>query len=187
MSTTKKVSKEKEIKKAIDKKETSVRESATKDIKKNVLKDNKTNSKSKWILIGTVIILATLICLISVNETPQVNGTSKMDTWLEDTRADEYVVTVIGLSYCEHCENYNPIISSIAKNEGFKLHWFDIDNMDNKSASILTDTYNLEQYTGASPYTFITKNGEFVADVVGGLSEEGTRQFLIENGVLEIN
>lgn len=195
------VSKEKEIKGAVKEKSNDIKKDLTKknnnikhDIEKKVkevekdvkpIHNNKTNNKAKWLLVGAIVVLLAVVCFISVNEPPAVDPAEKMSSWIEDTKADQYVVTVIGLTYCQHCKNYNPVISSIANSENIKLYWFDIDNMDNASSSILTDTYNFEQYTGASPYTAITKNGEVIAEYVGGMGEEDTRAFLKENGVLD--
>ena len=186
------VSKNKDNNNIINKKENSVKsnvEKEVKEVKKEISEPvyNKNTKKNsfKWVLIGTLGVLLALVCFISVNEPPAVDPTERMSSWLTDTKEDQYVVTVISLTTCPHCKNYNPVISGIANEENIKLYWFDIDNMDNSSSSILTDTYTLENYTGASPYTFITKNGEFIADVVGGMGEEDTRAFLKQNGVIE--
>ena len=164
----------------------------TKEIEKNtreVIKDvkkpiygKKDNSK-KWVLIGALAVVLLLVCIVTIKDVQKDNTNNNVSSNM--TKEDKYVVTVIGLTYCDHCKNYNPVISGLAKEYDFKLYWFDIDAMSEEDSNTLTTTYDLQQYTGASPYTVITKNGEFVADYVGEMPESETKTFLQDNGVID--
>ncbi len=106
-----------------------------------------------------------------------------INEWLADTASDEPVITVIGLTYCQYCKNYNPIINSIAEEKGYKLYWFDADAYDSDNFSTLTGTYELS-YSGSSPYTLVTKGGEVIGEHVEGyMSESETEEFLSELGL----
>lgn len=173
----------KPITKEIEKKTQEV----VKEVKKPIY-GKKDNSK-KWVLIGVLAAVLLLVCVVTIKDVQKDNTnnnvSSNMTEWVSETKEDKYVVTVIGLTYCQYCKNYNPVISGLAKEYDFKLYWFDIDAMSEEDSNILTTTYDLQQYTGSSPYTVITKNGEFVADNVGGMSESETKTFLQDNGVID--
>lgn len=158
-----------------------------KEVKKPIYQ--KKDNKKKWILISVLAVMLLLVCLVTIKDAQKDNSSSNvssnMSEWVSETKEDKYVVTVIGLTYCQYCKNYNPIISSLSSEYDFKLYWFDIDSLSEEDSSTLTTTYSLEQYTGASPYTVITKNGEFVADNVGAMDEESTKTFLKDNGVID--
>ncbi len=149
----------------------------------------KKDNNKKWALIGALAVVLLLVCVVTIKDVQKDNTnnnvSSNMTEWVTETKEDKYVVTVIGLTYCKHCKNYNPVISKLAKDYDFKLYWFDIDAMSEEDSNTLTTTYELQQYTGASPYTVITKNGEFVADYVGGMPESETKTFLQDNGVID--
>jgi thiol-disulfide isomerase/thioredoxin len=93
-------------------------------------------------------------------------------------------VTVIALSYCGYCKEYKPIITEIAKNEDLELYWFEIDTMSEEDGAILTGTYNLESYSGSSPYSFVTKDKKFLGDKVGYMANDATIQFLTGIGAI---
>lgn len=94
-----------------------------------------------------------------------------IDNWVEATESDEPVITVIGLTYCQYCKNYNPVINKVAKEKGIAVYWFDADDYDDESFNTLISKYEIS-YTGNSPYTLVTKGGEILGEYVAGYMEE---------------
>lgn len=113
------------------------------------------------------------------------NTSEEINNWYYDVTSKNQVVTVIGLSYCSHCINYKPVLEKLATDNNFKMYWFDIDKMNEDDANVLTYTYNLSGYTGASPYTFVINNNKLVKDNLGFENEEKTVTFLKEAKVIK--
>jgi len=149
------------------------------------------NNKGLLIGLGVVLLLVLFTILQETNKSTEVEIdesalSAEMSTWLNDTRSDEYVVTVIGMTTCPHCQNYKPVIEEVSKNENIKLYFFEADTITNEADNkALENAYELENYEGSVPYTFITKNGEFIADNVGGMDKDATLNFLRENNVIK--
>ena len=130
-----------------------------------------------WAFLGLTLLIDTK-GKDKVESTDYQIYNADINEWVEATKSDEPVITVIGLTYCQFCKKYNPVINKIAKEKGIKLYWFDADNY----FSTLTSTYELS-YEGSSPYTLVTKNGEVVGEHVEGYMEENeTNSFLSELG-----
>ena len=76
-------------------------------------------------------------------------------------------------------------MTKVKKEYGVKLFWFYLDLVSNKDKVTLENTYQIYTDFG-TPYTFITNNGEFVADYKNGaMSEEQLIECLKENKVIE--
>ena len=106
-----------------------------------------------------------------------------INEWIEDTKSDQPIITVIGLTYCQYCKQYNPIINQIAQSKEYKLYWFDADNYDAESFETLKSTYELS-YEGSSPYTLVTKGGEVIGEHVEGYMDENQiESFLSDLGL----
>ena len=150
------------------------------------------NNKGLIIGIGAVILLVLFTILQDNSKEEKVIEidesllSAEMSDWLNSTREDKYVVTVIGMTTCPHCQNYKPVITSVSDNENLNLYFFEADTITNaEDNNALENAYELENYEGSVPYTFVTKNGEFVCDTVGGMDEKGTNDFLRSCGVIE--
>ena len=111
------------------------------------------------------------------NTTKVIPASNDINKWYEDTLKDT-IVTVIGTTWCPHCQEYKPVITRLSNEKGFKLYFFEIDTLTEEQVNTVTKTFNLENYTGAVPYTFIVKNGKFISDTVGFSSEEETIEYL---------
>lgn len=135
-----------------------------------------------WALLG----LTLLIDVKGSDKKEEVNYqiyNADINEWVETTKGDEPVITIIGLTYCQYCQKYNPIINQIASEKGYKLYWFDADNYDEESFNTLTSTYEIS-YEGSSPYTLVTKGGEVVGEHVEGyMDETDTKSFLSDLGL----
>ena len=142
--------------------------------------------------IIVVLSLLLIICLslfIQGNEKEEEtsgNGTYSSDLleWLEANKGEEAVVTVIAQTTCSHCINYKPVIQKVQGEYGFKLYWFEADEMSSEDYSTLVKTYNLQSY-GGTPHTFIVKGDKLVAEQSGEVSESTLISFLKKYSVIE--
>lgn len=160
-----------------------------------VWKNNKKNN-AKNILTGTIIgaglwIFIGLSIMISKNMPVKVVDPVNEEStkfvsanWYNDTLENK-VVTVIGSSTCPHCQEYKPIIEDLAEEYDFKLYFVEADQISEEDSSVLHESYDLENYEGYVPYTFVIDKGKFVTDTTGFESEETTIKFLKENKVIK--
>lgn len=169
------------------------------EINKNTIVVNASSSRVNENIKGTIIYL------ISVNKKNINDRTSvkfelnidksevkleeldlsiKVQSWLTDTKSDEYVVTVLAQTWCPHCNVYKPTIEGLQNEYNFKLYWFDIDELTTVDSNTIKNTYELTHYSG-TPYTFVIKNGEFISFNSGNRSYEDTLNYLIASNVLE--
>lgn len=148
-------------------------------------------NRTVLLVVGLVGLLLLLAIMIEGNEKPSSGSieysslSTEVKAWYDETKSEEFVITVIGLSYCGFCEQYKPVLTQIANDNNIKLHWFNIDELSQADSNALQNTYELKQYTGSSPYTLITYGGEFIADEVGYMEKESVESFLKEAGVLK--
>lgn len=111
-------------------------------------------------------------------------ASEEIQNWYNDLDSGLGVITVIAGSTCPHCQNYKPIITDICEKENIKLYFFESDALSQDDYTILTNSINLQNYEGYVPYSFIVNNRNFVLDHTGELDEDGTRELLIEGGLL---
>lgn len=152
---------------------------------KNMSRQVKSN-----LLTGTIIgfgiwLFIALSCLISVNGpgVPQKIEYSVGD-WIVETKKEEPVVTVIGMTSCGHCQAYKPIIQKLAEKKGFKLYFFEVDELSAEDAEIVETEYEFETFEDLVPFTFIVKEGEVIAENTGYESESAVQEFLKTYGVI---
>ena len=104
-----------------------------------------------WLFIG-------LSFLIKANEPVVVEPKEyTVAEWLVDTQESEPVVTVIGMTTCGFCQNYKPVIESLAAQYGFNLYFFESDALEYEDALALEQTYELKEYENRVPFTFIVQ------------------------------
>lgn len=113
-----------------------------------------------------------------------VEANNNIDEWIMDTQNGETVVTVLGSSTCPHCQEYKPVITQLSENLGFKLYFFEMDTLSEEETGALTTTYELKNYEGLVPYTYIVKENKFVSDTTGYQDEETTIKFLQDNKII---
>ena len=142
--------------------------------------------KNKKLLIISVIGFTLLFVLFIF----LIKGTYSMeeqtvDNWYNKSSSGETVVTIIGSSTCSHCQEYKPVITTLAKKYQFKLFFFEADKLNEDDSDKLYNTYDLESFDGRVPYTFIIKDNKFVISKTGFANREDTIEFLKENGVIK--
>ena len=139
------------------------------------------------IIIVVALVAFVLLSVLSENANKEETTEAFKDVavWKEQLKDDEYAVTVIGLTYCQHCHNFNPVITALSKEYDIPLYWFDIDDMSEEDSAVLTGSYECTDYKGSSPYVAVTNKGTVVGQHVGGMSKEATIEFLKESGVIK--
>ena len=145
----------------------------------------KDKSLSKILLIGTIIglIIYLFVALIVFTKTPEDKRT--VNDWHTDVNKGGIVVTVIGASYCSHCQEYKPVIRNLSKKYGFNLYFFESDILGKEDQDILYNTFELPNFEGYVPYTVIIKDGSPLISTTGFANKEATVNFLKENGVIK--
>lgn len=138
------------------------------------------------ILVGLLVIL--FISLSVIIGDIKVKVSDNIEDWIKDTKKDEYVVTVWGSSTCHNCANHKPVMEKLQKEYGFKLYWFELDVLNKQKPDdyrALVNEYNIEDYAGSVPFTFVMKNGEYLGNLLGAQGEERVIEFLKEKNVIE--
>lgn len=107
-----------------------------------------------------------------------VNISFNRDKWLNDTSSNKYVITVIGYTTCPHCSNYKPVIENVSLNKKMKLYFVYGDKMDSRDYAVLLKTYNINEFEGSVPFTFVTYNGKVIRQHTGSMNESETLNFL---------
>lgn len=105
--------------------------------------------------------------------------------WQSEVPEQEYAITVIALSTCEHCANYKPVITAIATEHSIPLYWFEVDLYGDEASELIKTTFDFSEYTVYSPYTAITNYGEVVAQTTGGMEEADAITFLKDAGAIK--
>jgi len=144
---------------------------------------NKDKSKSNSAIKGSIVsfCIAGIIVLFIATHPEE----KTVDDWYNDVSSGNTVLTVIGASFCNHCQEYKPVIKKIAKKNNIDLYFFEIDMLSESDQDKLTNSFKLDGYDGSVPYTFIMKNGTFVAQNTGYQYESLITTFLFENGLIK--
>lgn len=144
--------------------------------------------EKNWKKILVTVLLVAFALLIMFTEEATTNNDEKspaVSQWATETMEDKPVVTVLALSTCGYCQSYKPILHGIQEEYGFVLYWYEVDSLSDEDYNALTSKYELLNYEGSVPYTFVTKKGEFIADTTGAMEKADTLKFLKDNKVIE--
>ena len=110
-----------------------------------------------------------------------------VQTWIDDTESDDYVVSVLAQTTCSHCIAFKPVITALKDQYGFKLYWWEVNELyesNEHDYNAVIGYYNLKDYSG-TPHTFITKGGELIVEQSGAITDsEALLNFLKENKVI---
>ena len=165
------------------------------EVKEKVVPKKENKNKKLITILGIVLAIGLFIGLSFLidasgkdkgNDDNNSSGTTAdIESWYNKATNGDEIVTVIASSACPHCQEYKPVIEKLASDKGFTLYFFAADYFAETNYAMLTGTFEIKNYTGAVPYTFIVKDGKFVADTVGYLDEETTINFLNENNIIK--
>lgn len=151
-------------------------------------KENKSNLLTSIIIGFGVWLFVGLSFLITVNGTgPAEEKTYSVGDWIVETKKEEPVVTVIGMTSCGHCQAYKPVIEKLAEQKGFKLYFFETDALSTEDSTIVETEYEFETFDNLVPFTFIVKQGEVIAENTGYQGETELIKFLTDNGIINEN
>lgn len=103
--------------------------------------------------------------------------------WYTDIVNKKTVITVIASTTCPYCQQYKPVIKEYAKDNDLKLYFFETDKASDADYNAITSTFNLENYEGYIPYTFVVQDGKFLGDVTGGMEKSDIIKFLSSVGL----
>ena len=108
----------------------------------------------------------------------------KVSDWSKDVK-DKTVVTILASTTCPHCQAYKPVITKLAKDYNFVLYFFELDALSQDEQNVVTSTFELPNFVGSVPYTFIVKNGKVATDTTGFSTEDDTVKFLKASGIIK--
>ena len=158
--------------------------------KKSTKEDSTDNKKVLWIVLACVAAFLVLSFILPANPSKDTNGTvevtegPKVSDWVNDSKTGK-VVTVIASSTCPHCQEYRPVIEKLSKENDFKLYFFEADGLSEDDQVTLLSTYELSDYEGSVPFTFIVDSGKVTASTVGYATEDATIEFLQKNKIMK--
>lgn len=133
-------------------------------------------------IIGFVIFLFVELVINSHNN---ITKEVTVENWYNDVTTGKQVVTVIGSTTCPHCQEYKPVITALANKNKFNLYFFEIDTLSEEDANTLTTTYELDEYDGHVPYTFIINNNAVVSHAIGFKDRSATIDYLKDTKVIK--
>ena len=143
---------------------------------------------SKYIALIIVIIfigLFVLLGILSGKQTIKIDS-EEISSWYQDTKSNQYVLTVLAQTTCSHCHNYKPVIEEVASSNNLKLHFINIDTLTNNDRNVVENTYDLKDFEG-TPHTLITKNGELLKEISGENTKTRIESALKVVGAIENN
>ena len=145
----------------------------------------KDKEKSNNLIKGSIFglcVYSLFILYLGTHSSDYFNRT--VDEWYKDVSSNNTVVTVIGASYCSHCQEYKPHIKTLADKNNLNLYFYEIDTLSEEDENKLLNSFELVNYQGKVPYTVIFKDGQSIASHEGYESESAIYQFLLENGAI---
>lgn len=148
---------------------------------------NKKKTVSKKLLTSSIIgfCIYSLIFLIFFGRSNENIGNGTIEEWYSDVTSGKEVVTVIGTSFCPHCQEYKPVIKALASKYKFRLYFFEFDTLPEEEKSILEGTYELKDFGDNVPFTFVINNNKYVSGTTGFSSREDSIEYLKGVKVIE--
>lgn len=144
--------------------------------------------KRSIIIISIVLIFILGLTVIALNsQTPDYKNRS-VDDWYKDVTNGKKVITVYGASYCSHCQEYYPVITKLANKYDLDLYFFEVDTLSKENPDAydkLMNSFEISDYDGSVPFTYIMNHTEYKASTTGFASREYTINFLKDNGVIK--
>lgn len=118
------------------------------------------------------------------NKSQYINFNASYDEWVKKTKEDQFVITLIGASYCSHCNNFKPIIEKISEKYEIPLYFYYVDEINDSDYNLIINEYDTN-YQKKVPHMFITKNGRVITNRTESMSENDLIEFLKLNMVIE--
>lgn len=141
---------------------------------------------NKYKLPIVVVVLLVVFVIISTLVGDHMEK-SEVDEWLEETKKEQYVVTVISRTTCHNCVSFKPKMEEAQEEYGFKLYWHEYDKVSEAANNKMVNAYDLTKhgFEWATPYYFVTYNGEYITSDAGDCPKEDLIEFLKNSGVIK--
>ena len=139
------------------------------------------------LIVGIIIVVLGIVVIALNSKIPDYKAKS-VDEWYNDVINNKEVLTIYGASYCSHCQEYYPVISKIANKYNINLYFFEVDELQKNSPESyekLMNSFEIKDYEGSVPFTFIMRNGNYVTSTTGFATRELSIEFLKENGIIK--
>jgi len=142
----------------------------------------------KYKLPVIVVVLLVLFVLLSTLIGDKVER-DEVDDWLEETKKEQYVVTLLSQTTCGYCAEFKPIVNEVVSEYGdqFMYKVFEIDTIVKPQVkNKLLSSYDLENngFTG-TPHLFVTYNGEHLGQFNMPRTKENVISFLRDLGAIK--
>ena len=137
------------------------------------------------VVVGILALVGFSILSEQATKSATTEALSDVTALTEKIPNDEYAVVVIGLTYCSHCHNFNPVITKVSSEYNLPLYWFDIDALGDEDSTTLSTKFGDDGYDGSSPYIAVMNKGKVVSTHVGEMGKDATITFLKEANAIK--
>lgn len=131
------------------------------------------------VLLGVFVVLSTLI--------GDKIEKDEVDDWIEETKKEQYVVTLLSQTTCSHCTQFKPVVNEVVQEYGdnFMFKIFEIDTITNIAVrNKLIYAYDIK-FEG-TPHLFVTHNGKLLGEFEDvERTKENLVEFLRSKGVIK--
>ena len=179
-----KTNKKKEIKKEKVEEKIVANEDTREPVREVKKSSGKRNMKGLLIAIIGIIVFFGISLILPTGGEKKTVIKNDVTKWSTDVR-EGTVVTVLASTTCSHCQEYKPVITRLAKENDFNLYFFELEELSQDEQNVVTTTFDLENFDGGVPFTFIVKNGKVVSDTIGFATEDDTVKFLKTNEIIK--
>ncbi len=91
----------------------------------------------------------------------------------------------VGSSTCPWCEQFEPILAKIARDEGFSYLEIDLEKLSSAENTKLRDLLGKRDSSFGVPHTVLVGNGQVLAELQGFNEEVDLYNFLVENNFID--
>ncbi len=131
------------------------------------------------VLLGVFVVLSTLI--------GDKIEKDEVDDWIEETKKEQYVVTLLSQTTCSHCTQFKPVVNEVVQEYGdnFMFKIFEIDTITNIAVrNKLIYAYDIK-FEG-TPHLFVTYDGKLLGEFEDvERTKENLVEFLRSKGVIK--
>ena len=97
--------------------------------------------------------------------------------------SEEKQTILFASPYCHFCQEFKPLLETIAKENNFEFYYFDTSSiMDDKMQEIIN---KLDLNINGVPHLTVIENKKILGEQSGAHNKETTIKFLIEMGVIK--
>lgn len=141
--------------------------------------------KKTPLIIAIVGIVLFILLGVMIRNNNGSNVEKTVSDWTKDVTLGKKVLTVMGLTTCSHCQEYKPVITSLAKKYGINFYFFETDTLTKEELEVLSNTYDLVDFKSQVPFTFIVNNNAYVTGKTGYSDRDDILEFLKENDLIK--